>query len=346
MDVTLYIQPFITSFLLCSFFIFALLRVFRHIHVSNVRVEKRHDSARARVSRFGGVACIFATFITLLFDSHLILTYSWWGIMLVSVAILIFGIMDDIVELSWQKQLLFQVLLGCIAFLFHIRLTSLKIPFHDAIFLDVGGVYMMISCLLTIAWILFVMNAINWSDGLDGICGGISCIAFATIFFVSLYPEVNQPPMAIYAISLVGASLAFLIFNFYPARIVAGTSGAWFFGFSLASLAIFSGTKIATAILVLIIPLIDALWVMFERFVSGTSLFQADMRHLHHRLQKIGWSTQKISLFYYGATMSIAAVALHINAYQKVLFLVVLFIAVALFFLWIQRVSKSLSLKP
>lgn len=341
MEMTQYIPTFLVSFLLCTAFIVILLHVFRNAYPESVRKEARHQSARS-VSRFGGIACIVSSMVLIVVHPYLVLTYSWWGILIISSAILFFGVVDDLREISWQKQLLFQVIIGIIAFIFHIRFTSLHIPFYETMFLDSGRFALGISCILTVLWIIVVMNAINWSDGLDGICGAISCIAFATIFFVSLYPEVNQPPIAIYAITLVGVSLAFLIFNVYPAKIFAGTSGSWFFGFSLAALAIFSGTKVATAILVLIIPLIDAMWVIFERFITGNSLFKADTRHLHHRLQKIGWSTGLIASMYTLVTIVIAYITLHIRAQEKIAFFAALLSLFIFFFYWVHRSSKMI----
>jgi len=110
------------------------------------------------------------------------------------------------------------------------------------------------------------MNAINWVDGLDGVAGGITFIGVLSVFFLSQRENVNQPPITIISAILLGSLAAFLIFNFHSAKIMAGTSGSMFMGFILAILAIFAGAKIATTFLVLTIPIIDALWVIGQRF--------------------------------------------------------------------------------
>jgi len=136
---------------------------------------------------------------------------------------------------------------------------------------------------------------------------------------LSLNPEVNQPPVGIIAVILAGAVLGFLIFNFYPAGIMAGTSGAMFMGFALAALAIFAGTKIATALLIMAIPIIDVFWVMGERIKAGDSIFKSDTRHLHRKLMELGWTQRKIALFFYAVTFLIAVVALNTRTIGKLI---------------------------
>jgi len=118
-------------------------------------------------------------------------------------------------------------------------------------------------------------------------------IAKITLFFLSISNLVNQPPLGIISIILAGAVLGFLVFNFHPAKIFMGTSGSMFLGFILATLAIFSGGKIATALLVMGFPVMDAIWVIAQRIKSGKSPFKGDARHLHYRLLEKGWTRKK-----------------------------------------------------
>lgn len=342
MDIVFYLSPFLTAFFLSILCIVSLRAVFSRFSVRDRRQGGRH-AHRSGISRFGGVALIAAFLGTLFLNEYLVLTNAWWGLIVVSALILIVGLWDDIREISWKAQLLAQIAAGGIAFFFGIRMLSLTVPFGGALFFDSGWT-IAISFFMTIAWILVVMNAVNWADGVDGLCGGVSFIGFATIFFLSLRPEVAQPPVAIFALALAGSSLGFLLFNFYPARIFAGTSGSWFLGFMLASLAVFSGTKIATAIAVLALPLLDASWVVFDRWHSGVSVFAADQRHLHHRLKKLGWSPYAIVLFFYSITMTLAIVSLHTDAIGKLITLCVAVGTLLIFFFRIQdRVSRSVS---
>jgi len=116
---------------------------------------------------------------------------------------------------------------------------------------------------------------------------------------------------------LAGSVLGFLVFNFNPSRILAGTSGSMFMGFSLAVLAIFSGTKIATALLVLALPIIDLVWVIGERIRQKKSIFKPDRNHLHYKLLELGWSQSKINALFYFITLIMAAIALNTRILGK-----------------------------
>jgi UDP-GlcNAc:undecaprenyl-phosphate GlcNAc-1-phosphate transferase len=338
MDIWFYLSPFLISFFLAIVCIALVLGVFQQGSVPDNRQGERH-SHRKGVLRFGGVALAVSFLVTIFTNSHLVLTTSWRGVIIVTILILIIGLWDDIKELSWKMQFMAQIALGSIAFAFGIRMLSFTNPFGGALFFDTGGFMLGVSFVATLFWILAVMNAVNWADGIDGLCGGLSFIGFVTIFILSLRPEVNQPPVAIFALTLAGSSLGFLVFNFYPARILAGTSGSWFLGFMLSVLALFSGTKIATAALVLALPLLDATWVVFERFHSGVSVFSPDKRHLHYRLQRIGWPPYAITAFLLIVTALVSIAALHSDAVEKIIILCVVIIAACTFFLWIHRRS-------
>jgi UDP-GlcNAc:undecaprenyl-phosphate GlcNAc-1-phosphate transferase len=160
-------------------------------------------------------------------------------------------------------------------------------------------------------------------------------IVALTIFFLSLSAEVNQPPIAILAMILAGSILGFLVFNFNPAKIMAGTAGSMFMGFSLAILAIFSGTKIATTLLVLFIPVIDFLWVIYARWKNGKSIFISDKNHLHHKLLSLGWLPRKINFIFYSITIVVAIISLNTRALGKsiTLFLVSLVLLIVLIIL-------------
>lgn len=335
MDAVFYLEPFLIAFFLTILGITFLRMMLWRKGMQETRKQKRHIHTK-NTSRFGGIALVIAFLITLFVNTHLVLTSSWWGVILVSVLILGIGLWDDIREISWKWQLMVQIMAGVIAFSFGIRLTSLSYPLSDVVLFFHSGWMLGVSFIMTIVWIVAVMNAMNWADGMDGLCGGISLIGFSTIFFLSLRPEVNQPPMALLSLALSGASLGFLVFNFYPARIFAGTSGSWFLGFMLAALALFSGAKIATVMLVLALPLSDAVWVIASRFRAGVSIFAPDQRHLHHRLRELGWSSQQITFFVYTITIIIATVALHTNAVGKMITLGVAMMAIIVFSLWIQ----------
>lgn len=329
----MYFPPFIYSFIIASLSLFLLVLAgkffpekrtsFRHIH-------------KKGIPRLGGVAVILAFGVSLIIDRNLFITHSIWGILVVSGIILIVGVLDDLKELSWKSQLFIQIMLVIFVFIVGIRVEYVTNPLGGVFDLMPGGFFLP-SLIFSMVWILSFMNSMNWLDGVDGLSGGVTLVGGITIFILSLKPEVNQPPVAIIASALVGSVLAFLIFNLHPAKIFAGTSGSMFMGFALAVLAIFAGTKIATALLIMAVPIIDALWVVFERMKSGQSIFEADKRHLHYKLAEIGWSPRLICLFFYVVTIAVAIVALNTRAIGKAMTIVLAAVIMVIFVYYVNR---------
>ncbi|OGI21290.1 MAG: hypothetical protein A2808_01335 [Candidatus Moranbacteria bacterium RIFCSPHIGHO2_01_FULL_55_24] len=335
----LYIPPFLIALAFClgSISLFLLLPFFRK---SEWRQGLRHRD-KAKVPRLGGVALIIAFSLAVFLDPHLVLTKEIIGLIVCSLLILFFGLWDDFFEADWKLQLFFQVALVVAIFLFGVRILSVTNPFGGAWFFT-SEALLLPSFLLLLAWVLLVLNAVNWLDGLDGLLGGVSFLVFLTMFLLSLQPEVNQPPIAILALAGAGAAFGFLLFNFFPARILAGTTGALFLGFLVAILAVIAGTKIATALLVLSLPIADALWVILKRLRSHTSIFQPDMRHLHYRLQALGWSEKRIAWSFYGVTTFIAGVALSTQALGKFAALILVLGTIFSFLFFVEVKTRTL----
>jgi UDP-N-acetylmuramyl pentapeptide phosphotransferase/UDP-N-acetylglucosamine-1-phosphate transferase len=161
----------------------------------------------------------------------------------------------------------------------------------------------------TLLWIVGMMNTVNFLDGLDGLVGGVTVIAGMVLFFHN--SMLGQSSLMLLALALVGATLGFLIFNFPPAKIFLG-SGAYVLGFALAVLAIIGGTKAATALLVLAVPILDVAWQILVRVRAGRSPFEPDRGHLHHRLYDSGISPRGIVLIYYALTALFGVLALRL----------------------------------
>lgn len=280
--------------------------------------------------------------IAIMANRDLVMTPEIYGLIIGTLAIIIFGFWDDFREVYWKMQLFWQIGVAIFIFILGVRIYYITNPITGGIISLDYGFGIILATFLVIFWIVLVMNAVNWLDGVDGLSGGVTAITAATIFLLSLHPDVNQPPVAILSAALFGSALAFVIFNFYPSRILAGTSGSMFMGLVLAVLAVFAGTKIATALLVLSIPIIDLAWVVGERIRSGKSIFKPDKKHLHYRLLDLGWSQKKIALFYYLITVTIAAIALNTRIIGKsiTIFLVVAIMAVTYF-----AINKKMSKK-
>ncbi len=327
MDISLYFFPFIISFLISVLITSGLLWLSR----------KFPALKKEKVIRLGGAALILSFAAAIFLDQRLVISQPFWGILIASGAMLFIGLWDDWRRLDWKTQLFFQIAAAIFVFILGVRVECVTNPLGGMFFLNVGK-YLLPSLFFTIIWIVILMNAVNWLDGLDGLSGGVALFCAFTLFFLSLKPEVNQPPMGIITMALAGSILGFLIFNFYPARILAGTSGAWFMGFIIAVLSVFAGAKIATALLVMSIPVIDAFWVIGERLRSGTSIFKGgDKKHLHSKLLKLGWPPRKIVLFFYAVTLFIVLVALNTRAIGKLVTVISVAVVMAAALVFINK---------
>ncbi len=333
--ITQYLNPFFISFALSVATMILLVQLFKK-KIWNNRNSSRHIH-QIGVSRFGGIALVLVFNLVILLNKNLVLTTELVGFMLGTVALLIVGIWDDLKELFWKTQLFFQIALAVFVFIMGVRIYYITNPLTGGIINLDTGFYVLIAVALVVSWLVLSMNAINWADGIDGLASGITLITLGTIFFLSLKPEVNQPPVAIISVILIGTILGFFIFNFYPSKILAGTPGAMFMGFSLAVLAIFAGTKIATALLVLVIPMVDFIWVIGERIESHKSIFKPDKNHLHYKLMELGWSQKKIVNSYLVVTSIIAVIALNTRAIGKGITLILAVLAVIISLVLIRK---------
>ncbi|MBP9728245.1 MAG: undecaprenyl/decaprenyl-phosphate alpha-N-acetylglucosaminyl 1-phosphate transferase [Candidatus Moranbacteria bacterium] len=333
MQSDLFLLPFLSAFLVTIASGFVLLRI-PFFRKQSWRNGERH-TGKESVARLGGVAMCLAFIVAIILDPHLVLTHDTWGLIVGAIVACLFGLWDDFLELSFKAQAFLQVSLTTILFVFGLRITTLKNPFGDAWMLpEQSPIAILLGFVLLFGWLALVMNAVNWLDGLDGLLGGVSLVTFFVIFFLSLKPEVNQPPVALLSVIGAGLTLGFLVFNVHPAKLLAGTSGSMFIGLLITALAVIAGTKVATALLVLSLPIADALWVIGERLRSGESIFQPDQRHLHYKLRGLGWSEHQIAGLFFALTACVGLIALNTEALGKLIafFLVFGIIFSVLFF--------------
>ena len=298
-----FLLPFLFSFTISIIAIFFLLR-----------------TKNTSVKRLGGAVVIAVFVLTVLLNKDLIITKPIAGILVGGGLILIFGLWDDLKNIKWQRQLMFQIIIAIIVISFGVRSEFIANPFGGFINLTSPVIYFLV---FTFYFLVF-LNALNWLDGTDGLAGGVTLASLGTIFFLGLKPEVDQPATVILAAIAGGAVLGFLIFNFNPARILAGTSGAWFFGFILAGLSIFAGAKIATVMMAVLIPILDLARVILGRYKAGQSIFQRDKRHFHYLLLEAGVSEKKIFFLYFFASVLIGILALNLRAAGKIISIIII----------------------
>ena len=203
-----------------------------------------------------------------------------------------------------------------------LKLDTIDIPSQ------VFGPLPLLSGIFTVFWLMLCMNALNWFDGIPGQVSTLSTIGFLVIGFLSMSDRVLQPELAQIAFILAGISAACLLFDFPPPKVLMGDTGAMFFGLMLGVLTIYAGGKVATAFLVLGVPLIDVGLVIVRRISKGTSPLKGNTtdEHLHHRLLTKGWSERKIIGLTAGLGTLFGVTALFLSSLEKLLAAVALMI--------------------
>jgi UDP-GlcNAc:undecaprenyl-phosphate/decaprenyl-phosphate GlcNAc-1-phosphate transferase len=195
------------------------------------------------------------------------------------------------------------------------------------------------SDLFAFLWIMWTMNIIGWSAGVDGQMPGFVAIAAAFLGFLSMrFTSIDQSQqfVTLLAFLVSGSFAGFIPWNFFPQKIMPGYGGKTLAGLFLAVLGILSYGKVGTALLVLGIPTIDAVYTLIRRIGKGKSPVQADRGHLHHLLLDLGWGKRRIALFYWGVSIILGSVALVVTSQQKVFALFFVAVVFGGFLLWIN----------
>ena len=228
-----------------------------------------------------------------------------------------FGVVDDALDLRARWQFAGQLGLALFAIAMGYVVDFIANPVGTGLIRLAGPAAIGFSVL----WIAGMINSINFIDGLDGLSSGIGLIAAVTLGVISLTPQVGQPLIAVLCFALAGSLLGFLRWNFHPATIFAGTSGVMFLGYTLALLSILGVAKVAVAMLVLGVPIIDAFWIIVRRLAQRRSPFSPDRGHLHHRLLDVGLSHRQTVLLIYAICIALALTAVFVTGAQLYAFL-------------------------
>jgi UDP-GlcNAc:undecaprenyl-phosphate GlcNAc-1-phosphate transferase len=226
----------------------------------------------------------------------------------------ILGAIDDVLDLRARWQFLGQLAVAALVVLAGIQVGSIDNPFGSGK-IPLEGLW---AAAFTIVWIMGIVNSINFIDGLDGLSSGIGVIAAITLGILSLTQSPSQPFVALLCFALAGALIGFLRWNFHPASIFAGTSGVMFVGFTLATLSVLGTAKVAVALLVLGVPIIDTFWIIVRRMAAGRSPFTPDRGHIHHRLLDLGLSHRQTVLLIYAICAGLGALSLILSVAGQV----------------------------
>lgn len=296
------------TFLLCFTFHLLALKLFPKLNLLDQ--PKKYNLKRNPIPYPTGILCVI-TFL-LIFTTFSNVTVQALGVILGVTLLGLISFIDDRHPLPSWLRLFIQILVAILIFATGTRIYTITNPLEgiagmgDLIKLDLWdlaapwvGPLPIVSGFFTVVWLGLTINALNWFDGIPGQVSVLSVIAFTIIGLLSLSDRVNQPEIALLCFIIGGISMAALCFDIpliKSNRVLMGDTGAMFFGLLIGVLTIYAGGKVATAFLVLGVPLIDSLIVVTQRILKGRNPLKGSQsgEHLHHKLLSIGWSPLQI----------------------------------------------------
>jgi len=268
------------------------------------------------VPRTGGIA-LFVSFVTAVLLSTVLAarlptpegpdaneTRRLVGVLLGSTFLFAVGLYDDKHELAALPQFSAQLIASLIAISSLVFIERIMNPLRDQLWIFP----LWVTALITVVWISGMINTVNFLDGLDGLAAGVAAI-LAAVLFCHMY-RVGQYSVSLLPLALLGSTLGFLPYNFYPARLFMGSSGSFFLGYAVATLGIVAGARTGTVLLVLAVPILDVAWLVLERSRKRLAVGEGDRRHLHFRLLDLGMSQRQVVLLYCLISAILGALAL------------------------------------
>lgn len=334
--------PPLFSFLATILGILLMLRFFPKLRL----LDRPHEYGLRRTPiPYSGGIIFFVVFLAVTF-LFIDITKPIAGVIFAAFLITVVSFIDDRIKLSPWFRLAAQIFAGIIVVMAGIKIQLFNNPFGAPLMLDsvefqiLGQKIWLFSALAIIAWLVLMMNVMNWLDGIPGLASGISTIAQISIFLLSIqqFHVVDQTAIVTISSVLAASTLAFLIFDFPPPKILMGDTGSMFLGFMLGVLSILAGGKLATALLIMSFPVLDAFWVIFRRLLRGESPLRGDFSHFHHRLLHVGLSEKGALFFNYTLCAIFAGIALLLQStFEKFIaflsvFIIMGFIGIILFF--------------
>lgn len=312
---------------------------------------KRHHPAAIHtkpVPRGGGLPIYIAILITTLL--LIPIDRIFFSILISSFFVMFVGLLDDKYDLSPYLRFFTNLLFAAVVVFSGVTVPFITNPFGGI--LQFQGLHMvlfgfqiniLLSSLLAIVWIVWVMNMLNWSKGVDGQMPGIAAISSIVIGIATLrFPHLDPTNLHTAEMSFIvaGAALGFLIYNFFPAKIFPGYS-ATILGFCIGILSVLSSVKLATALLVMGVPTVDALFTIGRRLYAKKSPFWHDKGHLHHLLLDLGMGPRGISLFYWIMSAVLGIIALNLSSRGKLFAIILVVVVVSGFIISLKYLLKK-----
>ncbi len=325
-EVLFIIFSFIISFMFTFLSVPFVKRIAHKIGAIDIPKDARRMHKKP-IPRLGGLAIVFGFLVAILCFGDLSRQMS--ATITGAMIIVALGIVDDCRDLNAMLKFIIQIAAALIVVIGgDLKIDVFTNPniFSDNPYWILPG---WLSVVLTIVWIVFITNAVNFIDGLDGLAAGVSAIMSVSLVFIAL--RVGEADIALIGIALMGACFGFLPYNFNPATIFMGDTGSTFLGFMLASLSIqgvfksYAIISFVVPLLILGLPLFDALFAMIRRILTGKSPMTADRGHLHHRLIDMGFSQKQTVFILYAISgvLGITAVVLAESGAMRALLIVI-----------------------
>jgi len=267
--------------------------------------------------RLGGIAIFIATMVTMFYFTNYPKNIVM-GISLGAVIIVITGILDDIYDLPATVKLVLQILAAICVVAFGVQIEIFTSFFGNNEYINLG----ILGIPVTIFWIVGITNTVNLIDGLDGLAAGTAIIASLTLAYIALVN--NRIETAVLLVILSGSSLGFLPYNFNPAKVFMGDSGALFLGYFLSVVSILGAVKGAAAIayflpvLALGLPIFDTSYAILRRYLNKKPIMKADKEHLHHKLLDLGLDHKGAVLVLYLISSLLGLTAIFYSLYRYV----------------------------
>lgn len=339
------LYPFLIALLATVFVTPLSLKFIKKFGIIDDPKKRKHPAIvhKKPTPRAGGIPLFLGVLIASVF--FLPMEKVIYAVFLAAFLCLVVGVLDDKFDISPYVRFIINIIAAIIVVVGGANIPFITNPFGGILFLNAlkipflnGYAIGFLSYLITILWIVWVMNMLNWSKGVDGQMPGIVAVSAIIIGLLSLrFPVVDHYGLvsAKLAFIIAGASLGFLVFNFYPAKIFPGY-GATSIYILLAVVSILSSAKLATAILVMAVPMIDGAFTITRRIASGKSPFWHDRRHLHHLLLKKGLNQRQIALSYWVISAIFGTLALVLSSRGKLFAIIMLLIIVGGTILFLQ----------
>lgn len=314
--------------------------------------RKIHKEPIALLGGLGIYASFLLSILSLWFFSYLndsrisMETISYF--MLAGLVLMFNGFLDDKYDLKAKYSIWGPIIASILVIYSGLKISYITNIDGSVLYLDnfIGNIFNIdsgywLAILITFVWLMGITYTTKLLDGIDGLVSSIGLVASIVIFVVSLSWDIAGSATTLMSLALAGSLLGFLFLNWYPAKIFLGEGGSTFIGFSLGVLSIISGSKIATALLVMGLPVLDILWVIVRRLKNGQAIWHGDKYHLHFRLLDAGFSQRKIVLFLTSVSVSFGIISIFFTTKEKIGALILLFLLMVLISSWLSYKLKQ-----